>query len=63
VSNLASLGGKYAIYIWPAYAVSVLAFAWMILDTLLRARHWRRRARDLEDDRRRPVPPLHGEGG
>jgi heme exporter protein D len=53
VTHLILSGGKYAAFIWPAYAASVLAFAWMILDTLLRARHWRRRARDLEDDRRR----------
>jgi heme exporter protein D len=44
-------GGKYAIYIWPAYAVSVLAFAWMVLDTLLKARRWRRRTRALEAQR------------
>ncbi|HSZ51464.1 MAG TPA: heme exporter protein CcmD [Caulobacteraceae bacterium] len=53
MSDLMLPGGKYAAFIWPAYAASVVAFAWMILDTLLRARHWRRRARDLEDDRRR----------
>jgi heme exporter protein D len=53
VTHLILPGGKYAAFIWPAYAASVLAFAWMILDTLLRGRHWRRRARDLEDDRRR----------
>jgi heme exporter protein D len=41
-------GGRYAVYIWPAYAISVLAFAWMLLDTLLKARRWRRRTRDLE---------------
>lgn len=46
-------GGKYGAFIWPAYAVSVIAFAWMILDTILRARRWRRRARELEDERRR----------
>jgi heme exporter protein D len=53
VSDLLLPGGKYAVYIWPAYAVTVLAFAWMVLDTLLRARRWRRRARELEDERRR----------
>jgi heme exporter protein D len=46
-------GGKYAVFIWPAYAVTLLGFAWMILDTVLRARRWRRRARELEDERRR----------
>ena len=40
--------GRYAAYIWPAYGVSILGFAWMILDTLLRARRWRRKAETLE---------------
>lgn len=44
-------GGKYAPYIWPAYGVTVLAFVWMILDTLLRARRWRREAERLEKSR------------
>ncbi|HUZ14299.1 MAG TPA: heme exporter protein CcmD [Caulobacteraceae bacterium] len=44
---------RYAIYVWPAYAVSVLVFAWMILDTLIRARRWRRRAEALEEARER----------
>jgi heme exporter protein CcmD len=48
---------KYAPFIWPAYAASVLAFAWMALDTLLRARLWRRRAEHLE---KTPEPGRHG---
>ncbi len=44
-------GGKYAVYIWPAYAISVVAFAWMILDTVVKAARWRRRARELEAER------------
>lgn len=44
-------GGKYAAYIWPAYGATVVAFAWMILDTLLRARRWRREAERLEKGR------------
>jgi heme exporter protein D len=39
---------KYAPFIWPAYAVTALAFAWMVADTLIRARAWRRRAERLE---------------
>ncbi len=42
--------GKYAAYIWPAYAVSALGFTWMILDTLARARRWKRKADRLEDE-------------
>jgi heme exporter protein D len=45
--------GKYAMFIWPAYAVSALAFAWMLLDSLLSARRWKRKAEALEKERRR----------
>jgi len=34
--------GKYALYVWPAFAVTVLAFGWMIADSLARARRWKR---------------------
>jgi heme exporter protein D len=43
--------GKYAIFTWPAYAVSALVFAWMLLDSLLSARRWKRQAEALERDR------------
>jgi heme exporter protein D len=36
--------GKYAPYIWPAIGATALAFAWMIADSLARARSWRRKA-------------------
>lgn len=39
---------RYAAFIWPAYGVTALGFAWMVIDTLLRARRWRRRVEDLE---------------
>jgi len=42
------MADKYAAFIWPAYAVTALAFAWMVTDTLLRARLWKRRAEALE---------------
>ena len=38
------LHDKYAVFVWPAYGVTALAFGWMIVDTLLCARAWRRRA-------------------
>jgi heme exporter protein CcmD len=41
-------GGKYAAFVLPAYAASAIAFAWMTLDTLVRARRWRRRVQGLE---------------
>jgi heme exporter protein D len=47
------MADKYAPYVWPAYAVTAIAFAWMVLDTLIRARRWRRKAERLEDERSR----------
>lgn len=50
--NLAAvLHDKYADFIVPAYAVSAAVFAWMIADTALRVRRWRRRVEQLEKDR------------
>jgi heme exporter protein D len=42
--------GKYAAFVWPAYAVSAVGFGWMILDTLWGARRWRRKAERLDRD-------------
>jgi heme exporter protein D len=36
--------GQYAAFVWPAMAVTVAVFAWMIADSLARARKWRREA-------------------
>lgn len=44
--------GKYAAFVWPAYAAAALGFAWMIADTLLRSRRWRRKAEALERARK-----------
>jgi heme exporter protein D len=44
--------GKYAVYVWPAYGVTAIIFAGMIIDSLARARRWRRRAEQLEKDRK-----------
>ena len=41
---LAAFAGKYAAFIWPAYGVCAASFAWMIGDSLVRARHWRKEA-------------------
>ena len=43
--------GKYAAFVWPAYAVTALGFVWMIADTLGRARRWRKKIDDLERSR------------
>ncbi|HLY78424.1 MAG TPA: heme exporter protein CcmD [Caulobacteraceae bacterium] len=41
---------KYALFVWPAYAITALVFAWMVLDTVIRAGRWRRQAERLEKD-------------
>ncbi len=40
--------GKYAIYLWPAFAISAAAFAWMIADSILGARRWKRETERLQ---------------
>ncbi|MBS0411584.1 MAG: heme exporter protein CcmD [Proteobacteria bacterium] len=45
--------GKYAAFLWPAYAITAAGFAWMIAATLLRARRWRREVERLEAARPR----------
>jgi len=37
-------GGKYAAYIWPAYAVTALVFLALVVSSLRHARRWRERA-------------------
>ena len=51
---LVLFAGKYGPFIWPAYGASVVAFAWMIADTLILARRWRREAERLESSP--PIP-------
>jgi heme exporter protein D len=36
--------GKYAAFVWPAYAVTALVIAGLVADTLARAAKWRRAA-------------------
>ena len=40
--------GKYAIYIWPAFGITVSAFAWMIVDSLAQARRWKAELETLQ---------------
>ena len=47
---LTAFAGKYAAFIWPAYGACALLFAWMIIDTLIRARHWRAEAERSDED-------------
>ena len=44
--------GHYAAYVWPAYGATAAAFAWMIWDTVVRARTWRRNVETLEAARK-----------
>jgi heme exporter protein D len=36
--------GKYAVYVWPAYAVSAAVILALVFDSLARARRWRKAA-------------------
>ena len=36
--------GKYAAFVWPAYALSAIALLGLLADSLLRARRWKREA-------------------
>jgi heme exporter protein CcmD len=42
--------GRYALYIWPAYGLSVLAIGWMVASTLVRARRWKALAEKKRDE-------------
>jgi heme exporter protein D len=35
--------GKYAFYIWTAYAISAAVFVLMVASSLAHARHWKAR--------------------
>lgn len=48
--------GKHAIYLWPAFAVSAVAFVWLIGDSLAMARRWRREAERLQAELDEPRP-------
>jgi heme exporter protein D len=47
-----NLHDKYAAFVWPAYGVTALVFAWMLIDTVLRAGRWRRQAEREERSER-----------
>jgi len=38
--------GKYAAYVWPAFAITAVVFAGMVAESLAHARRWRRRAEE-----------------
>jgi heme exporter protein D len=41
--------GKYGPYVWPAYAITALIIAVLVLDSLLRTRRWRRAAEENDE--------------
>ena len=45
--------GKYAVFILPAYGVTVLVLGGLLVDSLLRARKWRREAEAREAERKK----------
>jgi heme exporter protein D len=36
--------GDYGVYVWPAYGISAAVILGLLVDSLLRARSWRRKA-------------------
>ncbi len=36
--------GKYALYLWPAYGLSAVVIAGLVVESLLRSRRWRQAA-------------------
>ena len=42
------LSNKYAFYIWPPIAITALVLAWTLVDSLIRARRWKKKAEALE---------------
>ena len=43
--------GKYAFYVWGAFTITGVAVVWMIADSCLRTRHWRRKAEKAQGGR------------
>ena len=47
---MSSFAGEYGAYVIPAWVISALVLAWMVLDSLWRARKWRRAAEARKDE-------------
>lgn len=43
--------GKYAVFVWPAYGLTVVVFTVLIADSLARARRWKRAVEQREADK------------
>ncbi|MDR3509262.1 MAG: heme exporter protein CcmD [Caulobacteraceae bacterium] len=44
--------GNYAAYVWPSYALTALIFAVLIIDSLARARRWKKAVETREREAR-----------
>ena len=44
--------GPYGAFLWPAFAITAAGVAWMIVDSLLRARRWKREVEQREAERK-----------
>ena len=44
--------GKYAIYIWPSYIATVVVIGALAVDSVLRARRWKREADRREAEKK-----------
>lgn len=54
--------GKYALYVWGAWGATAVVFLWMIADSCLRTRRWRRRAEQGERMREEAASTLGADG-
>ena len=41
------MGGKYAVFIGPAYAITVLVYLILIVSSLAHTRRWKKKAEEL----------------
>lgn len=48
--------GKYAVYIWPAFGITAFVIGWMIVDSLARARRWKKRVEALQAAKDKAAP-------
>ncbi len=46
--------GRYAAFVWPAYAISLVVILGMVADSLARARRWRGEVEKREREKKGP---------
>lgn len=44
--------GRYGAFVWPSFAISAAVLLWMIVDSTLRARRWKREVERLDVERK-----------